>query len=326
MADHRDKRAPRAHSPQADPHAGPDGAPDDDAESHPACGTLYVVATPIGNLEDLSPRARRILGEVSLLAAEDTRASRGLLQHCQLNTPLISYQDYNEEQRVPHLIERLLAGQDIALVSDAGVPGISDPGFRLAREAQARGIKVIGIPGPCAAITALSVAGLPTDRFLFLGFPPPRSARRRATLESVREEPGTLVFYESPLRILETLADVAAVLPGRVVALGRELTKFHEELVRGTPEEVMAHLEANQGERKRGEMTLLIEGAGRNARAGGGVDLTGLDASASLKKLADVVAQVLGVPRRDAYKALSRLKEKAQQAESSADGSDETAS
>lgn len=311
MADDRQKRSARTHA-----HT------EASSEEGSVCGTLYVVGTPIGNLEDLSPRARRILGEVSLLAAEDTRASRFLLQHCQLNTPLVSYQDYNEEQRIPHLLERLKSGQDIALVSDAGVPGISDPGFRLAREAHRQGVKVVGIPGPCAAITALSMAGLPTDRFLFLGFLPPKSARRRSTLESVREEAGTLVCYESPLRILETLEDVAAVLPNRSVALGRELTKLHEELVRGTPEEVIAHLEANNGERKRGEMTLLIEGAGRHARSVSEADVGQIDASTPLKKLADVVANALGVSRRDAYKALSRLKEKsAQAAEATSAGS-----
>ena len=290
-------------------------------------GRLLIVGTPIGNLSDLSPRAREALAAADLVAAEDTRRTGLLLQHLGLKKPFLSYQKFNEAARESALLDRLRAGQNIALVTDGGMPGISDPGFRLAREAHAQGVKVIGIPGPCAAITALSVAGLPTDRFLFLGFPPPKTTRRRAVLESVREEPGTLVFYELPLRILDTLADVAAVLPGRMVALGRELTKFHEELARGTPEEVILHLEANHGDRKRGEMTLLIEGAGRNARTGAGVDLTGLDPSTSLKKLADVVAQMLGVPRRDAYKALSRLKEKSQQAaESNPDASDETSS
>lgn len=298
---HRD---PRATEPGHDTlHASSVVTPRED------CGTLYIVATPIGNLEDLSPRARRILGEVQLIAAEDTRSARVLLQHCGLNTPLVSCQDHNEEARVPQLVARLLEGDDIALVTDAGVPAISDPGFRVAREAQAQGVRVVGIPGPCAAITALSIAGLPTDRFLFVGFPPPKSQKRRNFLESLRDEPGTLVFYESPNRIVGTLQDIHQTLPGRTVALGRELTKRFEELVRGLPLDVVAHLEHDDGERLRGEMTLLVEGAGHSARKA--VGLTALDPTAGLKQLADAVAQALGVSRRDAYKALSRLKEKA---------------
>jgi 16S rRNA (cytidine1402-2'-O)-methyltransferase len=267
---------------------------------------LFVVATPIGNLEDLSPRARRVLAGVAVIAAEDTRHARILLEHIGVRTPLVSYHDHNEQQRAPALIERLEQGDDVALVTDAGVPGVSDPGFRLTRAAHEAGIRVVGIPGACAAITALSIAGLPTDRFLFLGFLPPRQARRRAALAAVREEPGTLVIYESPQRIRETLIDVEAVLPGREVALGRELTKAHEEVLRGMPAEVIARLEANEQDKLRGEMTLLVAGAGRKGRvetAG-----RGLEPGAGLKQLADEVASILGVPRREAYKALSRLK------------------
>lgn len=269
-------------------------------------GTLYVVGTPIGNLEDLSPRALRILREVQLVAAEDTRTTRQLLEHFGVQVPLLSCQDHNETERAEQLIPRLLAGENIALVSDAGMPGISDPGFRLTREAQEAGVPVVGIPGPCAVVTALSIAGLPTDRFLFLGFPPSKAGARRRWLEDVKHEPGTLALYESPHRILETLQSIEEVLPGRQVALGRELTKRYEELLRGSPAEVRAQLEAHNEEKRRGEMTLLIEGAGKGAKHV--TPPPQLEAGAGIKALAGVVAQTLGVTKREAYQALLALR------------------
>ena len=273
-----------------------------------AAGTLYVVATPIGNLEDLSPRARRILGEVGLIAAEDTRTARKLLDACGLHVPLVSNHEHNEVQRVPQLIRELEGGKDVALISEAGMPGISDPGFRLVREAQERGVQVVGVPGPSAGLTALSISGLPTDRFLFIGFMPAKESRRLRALEALRREPGTLVVYESPKRIVSMLQDIHVSLPGREVAVGRELTKVFEEVLRGMPLDVVAQLEANEGERLRGEMTLLIAGAGRGGRrqSGGKEDL---DPSLSLKGVARAVSRVLDVPSRDVYQALCRLKE-----------------
>ncbi|MFM7203452.1 MAG: 16S rRNA (cytidine(1402)-2'-O)-methyltransferase [Myxococcota bacterium] len=269
-------------------------------------GTLYVVGTPIGNLEDLSPRALRILREVQLVAAEDTRTTRQLLEHFGVQVPLLSCQDHNETERAEQLIPRLLAGENIALVSDAGMPGISDPGFRLTREAQEAGVPVVGIPGPCAVVTALSIAGLPTDRFLFLGFPPSKAGARRRWLEDVKHEPGTLALYESPHRILETLQSIEEVLPGRQVALGRELTKRYEELLRGSPAEVRTQLEAHNEEKRRGEMTLLIEGARKGAKHV--TPPPQLEAGAGIKALAGVVAQTLGVTKREAYQALLALR------------------
>jgi len=270
-------------------------------------GTLFVVATPIGNLEDMSPRALRILEQVSLVAAEDTRSARRLLAHFGLNSPLVSHHEHNEVQRLPSLIQHLLDGDDIAVISEAGAPTISDPGFKLVREAHRHHIRVVGVPGPCAAITALSIAGLPTDRFLFLGFLPVKSARRRSLLSSIRHEPGTLVAYESPNRILHTLTDVEKILPDRTIALGRELTKIHEELLRGTPAEVTRMLTDNNEERLRGEMTLLISGQDRkNARAGN--DNINLSEARGVKQLSQQVASAMGLPVRDVYRALSRLK------------------
>lgn len=270
-------------------------------------GTLYVVATPIGNLEDLSSRAARILGAVDLIAAEDTRVTRGLLAYLGVHRPLVSCQEHNEASRIPGLLARLKAGGTVALVSDAGVPAISDPGFRLVREAVAEDIPVVGIPGPCAFVTALSIAGLPTDRFLFLGFPPHRSAKRSTWLKSLAPEPGTLVFYESPQRILETLDSIATVFPGRKVALARELTRRYEEVLRGTPGEVVEQLRANDGERLRGNLTLLVEGAGQSDVPPEPTPV--LSASQTLKEISEQVASALGLSKKDVYRALARLKE-----------------
>ena len=200
-------------------------------------GTLYIVATPIGNLEDITLRALRVLREVDWIACEDTRQTRKLLEHFGIAKPMVSYHEHNESGRAAELVERLTRGGSGALVSDAGTPLISDPGYRLVQAAIAAAIPVVPIPGASAAVSALSAAGLPTDAFRFCGFLPPKSSQRRKTLEQLKPETGTLIFYETPHRILEALEDVAAVMGSRPVVVARELTKLHEEFLRGTAAE-----------------------------------------------------------------------------------------
>jgi len=208
-------------------------------------GTLYVVATPIGNLDDLSPRARAVLAKTDVIAAEDTRHTRGLLSSISAESRLIAYHEHNEEQRVPELLARLAAGESVALVSDAGTPLISDPGWRLVRAAQAAGFAVVPVPGACAAIAALCAAGLPTDRFVFEGFLPRRDGPRDERLAELKRERRTLVFYEAVHRISATLAAFVAAFGGeRRAAIARELTKVHEQIVVGTLAELHARLDA----------------------------------------------------------------------------------
>lgn len=217
---------------------------------------LYLVATPIGNLEDISLRAIRILkDEVDRIACEDTRHSRKLLVHYGINKPLVSYHEHNERHRGEELLAALLAGEKIALISDAGTPLISDPGYRLVAAAAAAGIPIIPIPGASAILTALCASGLPTDAFAFGGFLPPKQGQRRKALEAWAESPATLVFYEAPHRILEALADIETVLGERPVVLARELTKLHEEFLRGTARQVRDQLSSAN---TRGEMVILI--------------------------------------------------------------------
>jgi 16S rRNA (cytidine1402-2'-O)-methyltransferase len=220
-----------------------------------AMGTLYIVGTPIGNLEDITLRAIRILKEVNLIAAEDTRVTRTLLNAYQITTPLSSFHEFSGPGKVRRLVERL-AGEDVALVSDAGTPGISDPGFPLIRAAIEAGIDVVPIPGPSATLTALVVSGLPMHAFTYLGFMPRKSGERRRLLASLADAPLTQVVYESPHRLLATLSDIVSVLgPERPLAIGRELTKKFEEIVRGSASEV---LERFQKRAPRGEFTLII--------------------------------------------------------------------
>lgn len=221
-------------------------------------GTLYVVATPIGNLEDITLRALRVLREVDLIAAEDTRRARVLLQHYHIDKPLTSLYEHNEAQKAPELIRRLATGASIALVSEAGTPLISDPGYRLMQLAIAQGIPIVPIPGACAAIAALTIAGLPIDRFAFEGFLPKRPGKRRRRLEELRSESRTMIFYESPRRICALLADMLAVWGDRRIVLARELTKKFEEILRGRLSEVQALLAERP---PLGEVTLVVEGA-----------------------------------------------------------------
>ncbi|HKS93662.1 MAG TPA: 16S rRNA (cytidine(1402)-2'-O)-methyltransferase [Gammaproteobacteria bacterium] len=223
-------------------------------------GVLYVVATPIGNLEDLSPRAQRVMAEVQLIAAEDTRHTRALLAHFGLRTPLLALHDHNEAECTPRVLARLLAGESVALVSDAGTPLISDPGFTLVRAARTAGVTVSPIPGPSALIAALSVSGLPTDHFVFEGFLPARPAARRARLTELTAETRTLVFYEAVHRLRESLADMAQTLGAeRAAVIARELTKVHETVSSGTLSELATRLVAD-AEAPRGEAVILVAG------------------------------------------------------------------
>ncbi|NWG04786.1 MAG: 16S rRNA (cytidine(1402)-2'-O)-methyltransferase [Syntrophaceae bacterium] len=232
---------------------------------NPTKGILYIVSTPIGNREDITLRALRILKEVNLIAAEDTRHTLPLLRHFGIHTPLTSYFEGNELKKKEFILSKLRQGDQIALVSDAGTPGISDPGFRLIQAAIENHIPIVPIPGPSAAITALCVSGLPTDSFLFKGFLPHKSKKRRDWLEALKERKETLILYESPHRIVESLKDMLDILGDRDIVLTRELTKKYEEILRGKISEIKAQI----GEKKlKGEITLVISGKGRKNRLG----------------------------------------------------------
>lgn len=270
-------------------------------------GTLYVVATPIGNLDDISVRAQRTLREVALIAAEDTRHSLRLLQHFGIETPLAACHEHNEREQGGRFITRLLAGEDVALVSDAGTPLISDPGYHLVRQALAAGIPVVPVPGPCALIAGLSAAGLPSDRFIFEGFLPAKSAGRRARLEALREEPRTLIFYEAPHRLLESIQDMAEIFgEGRQAVLARELTKTFETL-KGLPLGELREWVAADANQQRGECVLLIGGweapeeEGIDAEALRVLDL--LLAELPVKRAAALAAEITGVRKNLLYQA-----------------------
>ena len=226
-------------------------------EQRPALtpGTLYLVATPIGNLEDITLRALRTLKECDLVAAEDTRRTGQLLKHFDISKPLLSYFQFNEAKRSEQIIERLRLGQKIALVSDAGTPGISDPGERVVRAALAAGFRVESVPGPCALVAALTGSGLPTDEFHFIGFLPHKSGQRRNRLETLKTVPGTLVLYESPYRVEKLLAEIADIFPEQQVVLAREITKKFEEYLRGTASELQKKI---QGRALKGEFVVLL--------------------------------------------------------------------
>lgn len=222
-------------------------------------GTLYLVGTPIGNLGDMTERARETLAHASVVAAEDTRRTGRLLEHLGTRARLVSFFEGNERRRTPELLEMLRRGEDVAVVSDAGMPGLSDPGYRLVRACVEEGIDVRVVPGPSAAVSALVVSGLPTDRFAFEGFLPRRAAERRARLASLASESRTIVLFESPRRVTATLEEVERTLGDRRVAVVRELTKLHEEVIRGRASEVLAQVRA-RGELK-GELVVVMEGA-----------------------------------------------------------------
>lgn len=276
----------------------------------PQTGTLYVVATPIGNLEDITYRAVRVLREAGLIACEDTRHTRKLLDHYSIDAKLVSYHEHNEAERAQELMQKLQAGVNIAQVSDAGMPGISDPGYRLIKLAIEHGIPVVPVPGASAVVTALAASGMPTDAFEFRGFLPARSGQRRTELESIRSAQHTVICYEAPHRIREALDDVVAVLgPARPLVIARELTKVHEEFLRGTAGELAAQIRARE---LKGEITLLIGKAAEGEQAVAQVDLRtrlqqimreqDLDEKAALKLL----AKERGVSKSEVYREVQR--------------------
>lgn len=279
-------------------------------------GTLYVVATPIGNLDDMSARALKVLADVALIAAEDTRHSVRLLQHFGIDTPLAACHEHNERDEGGRFITKLLAGEDVALVSDAGTPLISDPGYHLVRQARAAGVSVVPVPGACALIAALSAAGLPSDRFIFEGFLPAKAAGRRARLEQVKEEPRTLIFYEAPHRILECLEDMEQVFGGeRPALLARELTKTFETL-KGLPLAELRAFVASDSNQQRGECVVLVGGWSApegeeaiSAEAQRVLDL--LLAELPLKRAAALAAEITGVRKNLLYQ-VALEKQKAQ--------------
>ena len=283
----------------------------------PVAGTLYVVATPIGNLSDLSPRAAATLKDCDLIAAEDTRHTWILLKHFQIGTPQLSLHDHNEGARAAQIIALLREGKSIALVSDAGTPAISDPGFELVRAVAAAGFNIIAIPGPCAAIAALSIGALPTDRFCFEGFLPARGAARKRRLKSLETEPRTLAIYESPHRLRETLEDcVSAFGETRAATVVREATKLHETTYRGSLRELLDK-SGTDADFSRGEIVLLIGGASpaESAEEDSAVRaqldkvLIALLSELPLKQAARLAAQITGARDNEAYKRALFLKE-----------------
>jgi 16S rRNA (cytidine1402-2'-O)-methyltransferase len=264
-----------------------------------------VVATPIGNLEDMTPRATRVLAEVDLVAAEDTRHTGRLLAHFGIKARLVSLHEYNEAQMVPRLLQRLLAGESIALVSDAGTPLISDPGFPLVQTAREHGIRVVPIPGPNAAVCALSAAGLPSDRFLFVGFPPRGSAKRRDWVRGLANEPGTLVMHEAANRVAHTLEDLGEGLGGgRRAVVARELTKRFETFLSGDLDGLTRRV-AQDAEQQRGELVILVEGCRASPVHSAMVEeeriLRILAAELPLKQAADLAARISGGKKNRLY-------------------------
>jgi 16S rRNA (cytidine1402-2'-O)-methyltransferase len=272
-------------------------------------GTLYLVGTPIGNLEDITFRAVRLLKEADLIACEDTRQTRKLLDRYGIAKPTVSYHEHNEAERSPELIAKLLNGTTVALVSDAGMPLISDPGYRLVRAAIDNGVRVEAVPGASALLTALAASGLATDSFHFGGFLPAKSGQRLRALEALQDSPATLIFYEAPHRIVDTLAAVEQALGNRAVVVARELTKIHEEFLRGTAAEIRATLAARES--VKGEITLLIgKGTGTPdddtplAEAVEECIAHGMTRMEAIK----TVAHRRGLPKREVYGDLEKLK------------------
>jgi 16S rRNA (cytidine1402-2'-O)-methyltransferase len=275
-------------------------------------GILYVVATPIGNLEDITYRALRVLREAGVIACEDTRQTRKLLEHYGIATPTISYHEHNEMQRAEELLSKLEAGVTVAQVSDAGMPGISDPGYRVIKRAIDRGITVVPIPGPSALTAALVGSGLPSDAFEFRGFLPAKSGQRRTALESLRNTAHTIVVYEAPHRIREALEDVVSVLgSARPVVVARELTKIHEEFIRGTAAQVLARLLARE---IKGEITLLIGPGASQSESAPTKDVASrlseimreqqIDEKSALK----VLAKEQGLSKSEVYREVQRAR------------------
>jgi 16S rRNA (cytidine1402-2'-O)-methyltransferase len=284
-----------------------------ESASSPNAGALYIVATPIGNLEDITLRALRVLKEASLIACEDTRQTQKLLNHYDIATRTVSYHAHNEAERAAELLKELQSGARVALVSDAGMPGISDPGFRVIALAIDHGIAVVPIPGAAALVAAVAASGLPTDSFRFGGFLPAKQGQRRQTLEEIRQSSHTQIFYEAPHRVKETIEDIVEILgAGRPMVLAREMTKIHEEFLRGNAGEVLELLGTR--EEVKGEITLLIGKAEKvneipsrvnfRQRLQEIVDGEKLDQKAALKK----IAKEMGISKSEAYRELQRSK------------------
>jgi 16S rRNA (cytidine1402-2'-O)-methyltransferase len=273
-------------------------------------GVLYVVGTPIGSLEDITYRAVRVLRQAELIACEDTRHTRNLLDYYGIEAKLVSYHEHNEAERAQELVQKLLDGVNIAQVSDAGMPGISDPGYRVIKLAIERGIPVVPVPGPSALVAALAASGLPTDAFEFRGFLPAKSGQRRTVLEAIRSAEHTVIFYEAPHRIREAVEDIVAVLgPERPMVIARELTKVHEEFLRGTAGELAEQIRDRE---VKGEITILIGKAVSGEKISGVVDMRArlreimrqqnLDEKAALK----VLAKERGVSKSEVYREVQR--------------------
>jgi len=271
-------------------------------------GVLYLVATPIGNLEDITLRALRILRSVGLIAAEDTRATRRLLSHYDIHTPLTSYFEHNKLTKLDQILTTLRE-KDVAIVSEAGTPGISDPGYELIRAAIELGVEVVSVPGASAVVAALAISGLPTDRFVYVGFMPRRRADRKRSLERLASATQTIVAFEAPHRVVEALEDIRAVLGNRRIAVAREVTKVHEEVVRGSVDEVLQHFASRP---PRGELTLIIAGAAPAAvepdeetlkRRLGELAAQGLGGKEAVRR----VVEETGVPKRRLYRLWVRM-------------------
>ena len=274
-------------------------------------GILYIVATPIGNLADITLRALDVLKTVDLIAAEDTRHTRKLLSHYGISAKLISCNEHNERARADELVQRLTAGASVALLSDAGTPTVSDPGYRVLQAAIAADIRVVPIPGPSAAMTALSASGLPSDTFLFVGFLPHKSAKRKARLKQLADVPATVILYESPHRIVQLLQEIIEILGDRPVAVGREMTKRYEEFLRGRAAEVVRDLEERAD--IKGEVTLLV--SGREAAAEDFTELVKEEIGAALRDGATGTAYLsrdlagrYGIPKNQVYEMILQIK------------------
>lgn len=273
-------------------------------------GTLYLVATPIGNLDDISLRALNVLRSASLIAAEDTRQTHKLLQRYEIATPSVSYHEHNKLSRVNRILDAL-AGGDVALVSDAGTPGLNDPGYELVREVLAAGYMVSAVPGPSAPVMALVISGLPTDAFLYLGYLPRKSSERRQKLGEISGLPYTIIFLETPHRLREALVDLENGLGNRQVAVARELTKIHEQVFRGTIQQAREYFEQNE---PRGEFTLVIEGKHSTVESTWSEELLrfalseGLKGEKPLSQLAGEIAAQSGWQRREIYRIAGEMK------------------
>jgi len=282
-------------------------------EKEISSGILYIVSTPIGNLEDITLRALRVLKEVDLIAAEDTRRTRHLLSHYQIHKPLISYHGHSRRGREESLLRELRNGRSVALVTDAGTPGISDPGEHLVRSAVQESIPLVPVPGPSALVAALSVSGLPTESFLFYGFLPSKVKARQKFLLSLRERPETLIFYESPRRLRSFLEDANAILGERQIVVAREMTKIFEEVYRGTIPEVLGEF---QEEEVKGEVTLVVEGCTSPPKAevasiAEALQTYSRELGLSMKEAVERVAEELGVSKREVYRQSLQMKRKA---------------